>query len=336
MTRKIRWGILSTANIGTAKVIPAMQKGQRCTIDAIASRDLDKARQVAARLGIPRAYGTYEELLRDPEIDAIYNPLPNHLHVPWSVRAVEAGKHVLCEKPLAMSVEEAGQLIAAARAHPGTTVMEAFMYRFHPQWKKVHELLRDGALGEVRSIHSVFFYYNVNPADIRNQDGIGGGGLLDIGCYCISLSRFVLGREPERVMGVQDFDPKMKVDRLTTGMLDYAGGVTATFACSTQLTPFQHARISGTKGILSMDIPFTPAADKPARMALLRGDTSEEILSGPVDQYTLQGDAFAEAALARSEAPTPLEDAVGNMRVIDAVVRSSKSGQWVALGSRHS
>src|SRR5579875_1093799 len=220
MAKKIRWGVLSTANIGIIKVLPAMQRGQYTTITAIASRDLAKAEQAAKSLGIPKAYGSYEELLADPEIDAIYNPLPNHLHVPWSVKALEAGKHVLCEKPLAPSVAEARILLDAAARYPRLKVMEAFMYRHHPQWQRARQIVREGKIGELRTIQSFFSYYLDDPTNIRNISDVGGGGMLDIGCYTVSLARFLFDAEPRRVLGIVEYDPLLKVDRLTSAILD--------------------------------------------------------------------------------------------------------------------
>src|ERR1700732_4675515 len=195
MSEKVRWGILGAAKIGTQKVIPAMQRGAHAEVAGIASRDLDKARKAAADLKIPKAYGSYEELLADPEIDAIYNPLPNHLHVPWSIRAAEAGKHVLCEKPIALSVEEARELIRARDAHR-VKIGEAFMARTHPQWLRVKELTDSGAVGELRTISGFFSYFNRDPQNIRNRPEMGGGAVMDIGCYPITLSRMIVGREP--------------------------------------------------------------------------------------------------------------------------------------------
>jgi predicted dehydrogenase len=242
---KVRWGVLSTAKIGVAKVIPAMQAGEHCEIVAISSRDPEKAQAAAEQLGIPNAYGSYEELLAAPEVDAVYNPLPNHLHVPWSIKALEAGKHVLCEKPIAMTAAEAQELVDAAQAHPHLKVMEAFMYRHHPQWQLARQLVADGKIGELRTIQSFFSYYNVDPHNIRNIADIGGGGLMDIGCYCISYSRFIFGSEPQRVLGSVEFDPQLKTDRLASGVLDFGHG-TATFTCSTQLTSYQRVNIFGT------------------------------------------------------------------------------------------
>jgi predicted dehydrogenase len=325
---KVRWGILSTAKIGTEKVIPAMQRGASYEVAAISSRSLEGARKAADALGIPKAYGSYEELLADPQIDAIYNPLPNHLHVPWSIRALEAGKHVLCEKPIALTSAEAQELVDAAARQPRLKVMEAFMYRHHPQWQRAKQIVAQGGVGRLRTIHSFFSYYNDNPANIRNQADIGGGGLMDIGCYNISLSRFIFGAEPRRVLGIVEVDPVLKVDRLASGVLDFGEG-TATFTCSTQLTPYQRVNIYGTEGRVEIEIPFNAPPDRPCRMWHQRGGTVEEISFDVVDQYTVQGELFSRAILDDTPVPTPIEDAVANMRVIEQIVRSSETGAWV-------
>ena len=326
--RKLRWGILSTARIGTEKVIPAMLAGEQGRVVAIASRDLKTAQAAAKRLGIPTAYGSYEALLADPEVDAVYNPLPNHLHVAWSIRALEADKHVLCEKPLGMSGEDAQQLLEAAGKRPHLKIMEAFMYRFHPQWQKARDLVQTGAIGELRTIQSFFSYWNVDPHNIRNAADLGGGGLMDIGCYCISLARFIFEAEPVRVMGVAEMDPAFGVDRLASAILDFGRG-TATFTCSTQLTPYQRVNIFGTDGRVEIEIPFNAPPDRPCRMWHQRGAEISETVLDVCDQYTLQCDAFAQAVLNDQPVPTPLEDAVANMRVIESVKTSAVQGVWV-------
>jgi predicted dehydrogenase len=324
---KIRWGVLSTANIGVAKVLPAMQRGALCEVTAIASRDLSKAQEAATRLGIPKAYGSYEDLLADLEIDAIYNPLPNHLHVPWSIKAIEAGKHVLCEKPIALTTAEAQTLADAAKQHPRLKVMEAFMYRHHPQWQRARQIVNEGGIGTLRTIKSIFSYYNTDPNNVRNQADIGGGGLMDIGCYNISISRFIFGAEPQRVSGIVEYDPQFKTDRLASGMLDFGSG-TATFTCSTQLANYQRVHIFGDKGRIEIEIPFNAPPDRPCKIWHQHDGTTDEIVFDICDQYTLQGDAMARAILDDTPVPTPIEDAVANMAVIEAIVRSAKSGTW--------
>jgi predicted dehydrogenase len=328
---KIRWGILSTAKIGTEKVIPAMQQGEHCDVMAIASRDAQRAAEAAQRLGLAKSYGSYEELLADPEVDAIYNPLPNHLHVSWSIRALEAGKHVLCEKPIGLSAADGQQLVDAAARFPQLKLMEAFMYRHNLQWRRAKELATDGAIGELRTIQSFFSYFNDNPADIRNQADIGGGGLMDIGCYNISLSRFIFEGEPEAVVGDVEWDPQLKTDRLASGILKFKNG-TSTFTCSTQLEPYQRVNIFGTKGRVEIEIPFNAPADRPCRMWLQREGQFEELDLPTCNQYTIQGDLFAQSVLKDRPVPTPITDAVANMKVIEAVIESAKRKAWVTLG----
>ena len=326
--KKVRWGVLSTADIAIEKVLPAMQQGEYCEIAAIASRGLEKAQAAAKRLGIARAYGSYEELLADPTIDAIYNPLPNHLHVPWSVKALQAGKHVLCEKPIALTAAEGQELVDTARQHPHLKVMEAFMYRFHPQWQRARQLVAEGRIGTLRTIQSFFSYYLADPNNIRNLAAAGGGGMLDIGCYTVSLSRFIFGAEPRRVFGLVEYDPQFKTDRLASAILDFGHG-TSTFTCSTQLSPYQRVNIFGTEGRIEIEIPFNAPPDRPCKIWYEHEDKIEEIQFPICNQYTLQGDLFSQAVLNNTSVPTPLEDAVANMRVIEAVFRSSKSGTWV-------
>jgi predicted dehydrogenase len=328
--RKIRWGVISTANIGMGEVTPAMQKGQYSQVSAIASRSLEKARAAAQQLGIEKAYGSYEELLDDPSIEAVYNPLPNHLHVPWSIKALEAGKHVLCEKPLGMDAADAQRLMEAAKRFPQLKVMEAFMYRHHPQWKLAQQIVKSGQLGDVRSIHAFFNYYLDDPENVRNMADIGGGGLLDVGCYAISVSRLIFDNEPLRAFGTLDIDPRFKTDRIAAGILEFRHGV-ATFTCATQLSDFQQVNILGTEGRLELTIPFNPPNDRPAILNLYNAKGRQSFETEICDQYTIQGDLFSKAILDDTPVPTPLEDAIANMAAIDAVFSSARSGAWVAL-----
>ena len=329
---KVRWGILSTAKIGTQKVIPAMQKGDWCDVVAIASRSLDRALGAAKTLGIPQAYGSYEQLLADPEIDAVYNPLPNHLHVGWSVKALDAGKHVLCEKPIGRSSHEGQQLVEAAGKHPQLKVMEAFMYRHHRQWQRAKQIIEEGEIGPLRTVQSFFSYFNTDPENIRNQPDLGGGALMDIGCYNISLSRFLFDDQPRRVLGLVERDPDFRTDRLTSGILEFEHG-TSTFTCSTQLAPYQRINAFGTEGRVEIEIPFNAPPDRPCRMWRQRGDGIEEILLEICDQYTIQGDLFSRAVLEDTLVPTPLSDAVDNMRVIEAIFDSAEQQRWVSVVS---
>jgi predicted dehydrogenase len=328
--KTIRWGVLSTAKIGREKVIPATQRSELGTVVAIASRDLARGRTIASELGVATAYGSYDDLLADSSIDAVYIPLPNHMHVPWSLRALAAGKHVLCEKPIGLSAAEAEQLAAAAAAHPHLKVMEAFMYRFHPQWQTARQLVRDGRIGELRTIHTQFSYYNDDPQNIRNQPNMGGGALMDIGCYPISLSRFLYGDEPVRVLGHIERDPSTKVDRLISAVLEFMKG-TATFTCGTQIAPYQRVNIFGTTGRIEIEIPFNAPSDRPCRIWLQTAAefvAPQEICFETCNQYALQADAFARAILGRTPVPTPLADAIANMRIIERVLASADRGSW--------
>jgi predicted dehydrogenase len=328
---KIRWGILSTAKIGLKQVIPAMQKSQYVDVVAIASRDIIKAQNAAAELGIPKAYPDYESLLADPDIDAIYNPLPNHLHIPYTIKAINAGKHVLCEKPLSMNADEAKKMIAACANRPLVKVMEAFMYRFHPQWIKAKQIVDDGLLGDVKNIQSYFSYFNDDATNIRNKPETGGGALMDIGCYCISFPRYLLGKEPQRAVGLISINPVTGTDTLTSGMLDFGGEISATFTCSTQLEPYQRINIFGTAGRLEIEIPVNAVADEPARLWIQNKKVIHEILTEPVNQYTLQATEFCKAILNDTRVPTPLTDGVSNMKVIDALLKSSHQNTWITL-----
>lgn len=331
---KIRFGILSTAKIGVEKVIPAMQRGKLTEVGAIASRSRDKAQSAAKKLGIPRFHGSYDELLADPAVDAIYNPLPNDQHVPWSLRAMEAGKHVLCEKPIGLSAAEGRQLRDAATSLPQLKVMEAFMYRHHPQWRQAKELVTSGAIGRLRTIQTIFAYFNDDPANIRNNPALGGGSLMDIGCYAISLSRWLFAGEPRRVLGLVEYDPRFQVDRLASAILDFGHG-TATFTCSTQVAPLQSVQVIGERGRIELsDIPFNAPNDRPCVLRLQQGSEGSRIELEVCDQYTIQSDLFARAILDNTPVPTPLDDAVANMEVIEAIVASGRSNQWAELPRR--
>lgn len=329
--RKVSWGVLGVAKIATQKVIPAMQRGAWSEVRAIASRDYHRAEAAARALSIPTAYGAYEELLADPRIEAVYIPLPNHLHVPMTIQAAEAGKHVLCEKPIALSADEARQLIAV-RDRTGRRIEEAFMVRTHPQWLTALDLVNQGRIGELRAISGAFSYFNRDPQNIRNRPEYGGGALMDIGCYLVAMSRYLFQDEPRRVMALIERDTEMQVDRLTSGILDFAGGQ-STFVCSTQMVAYQRVQIFGARGRIEIEIPFNAPPDRPTRIFIdngssLFGEGIETIELPIVDQYTIQGDWFSQAI--REDLPSryPLEDAVQNMAIIDALFRSAASQQW--------
>jgi predicted dehydrogenase len=332
--QKVRWGVLGAARIATVKVIPAMQRGRLSEIVGIASRDRAKAAEAARALGIGKVYGSYEEMLDDPEIEAVYNPLPNHLHVPWSIRAAEKGKHVLCEKPIAMNAPEVLELIAA-RDRTGVTMGEAFMVRSHPQWLRVMELVDSGTIGALRSAVCTYGYFKLDADNIRNVREYGGGALMDIGCYPIKISRMVFNEEPRRVSAAIVRDPGFGgIDMLTTALLEYPSGH-CIFTCGTQVVPNQTVQFLGTKGRIALDIPFNALPNEISRLRIDdgsdlegRGVTVEEI--PPCDQYTLQGDLFSRAIREGGDPPVPLEDALRNMAVIDAVFRSAETGNWEA------
>jgi predicted dehydrogenase len=329
MRKKVKWGVLGVAKIATVKVIPAMQQGEWSEVTAIASRHLQKAQQAASSLGIPKAYGSYEELLSDPEIEAIYNPLPNHMHVPWSIRAAEAGKHVLCEKPISLTVQECRELMAA-RDRTRMKIGEAFMVRSHPQWIRARQVARSGEIGDLRAMLTAFSYNNRDPQNIRNIVEYGGGALMDIGCYPIQFSRFVFEQEPTRVLGLLERDPEMNTDRLTSAILDFPAGQSV-FTCSTQLVPYQRTHIMGTTGLIEVEIPVNAPPDRPQRIFVEAGGLRIEEF--PIcNQYTLQGDEFSRAIRDGGEVPTPLEDALANMAVIEALFRSAQSGKWEVPG----
>ena len=325
--KKLNWGILSTAKIGIEKVIPAMQQGKLNEIVAIASRTHESAREAAKNLKIPKAYSSYQDLLDDTSIEAVYIPLPNHMHVPWTIKALAANKHVLCEKPIALTATEAKELLKETEKFPHLKVMEAFMYRHHPQWIRALELINGGGIGMVKTIHSFFSYYNDDPENIRNMVDIGGGGLMDIGCYCISLARLIFDEEPQRVFGKIEYDPGFETDRICSGILDFVQG-TSTFTCSTQLVPYQRVNVFGTKGRIEIEIPFNAPPDKPCKMLFQNNEIIEEIEIKICDQYTIQGDLFSLAVLKNEKVPTPIEDAVENMKVLEAVIQSAEKEEW--------
>jgi predicted dehydrogenase len=331
--KKVRWGILSTANIGTEKVIPGIQASAHSEVVAIASRDLGKAQAAAAALGIPKAYGTYEELLADGEIDAIYNPLPNHLHVPMTVAATQAGKHVLCEKPIALSAADAEGLRAC---RPDRLVLEAFMIRFHPQWLRAREIVRSGELGDIRAINAVFTYFNADPANVRNQAEIGGGGILDIGCYPVTAGRFLFETEPKRVVALVERDPEFGTDRLASVLADFGEGRQLSFICSTQTAGEQSVQVLGSKAKLDIIIPFNAPANERTAIAIdtgapFDGSLARREILPACDQYTEQAEAFALAVLGEQKLPWGIDDAILSMKVLDAIFASEKTGAWASV-----
>ena len=327
--KPVRWGIISPAKIGVEKVIPAMLKSTELEVAALASRDLSRAQAACKALGIPKAYGSYEELFADPTIEAVYNPTPNHLHVPLTLQAVKAGKHVLCEKPIAITARDAEQLRAVPK---GMLVAEAFMVRHHPQWKMARELAKSGALGTLRAIQVLFSYHLVDPANVRNKADIGGGGLLDIGCYPVTGARYVFDSEPTRVIALIDRDPKFKTDRLASGIADFGQGRQLSFTVGTQSMNFQRVQMLGSTGRFEIDIPFNAPPDTPTLVHLHQDGRDVVTTRIPViDQYQAQAEAFGRAIRGIEPLAYDVEDAIKNMRILDAFVRSETSNRWEAV-----
>jgi predicted dehydrogenase len=331
MSDRLRFGVLGCAAIAVQKVIPAIRRSERCEVVAIASRDADRAASTAADLGIGRHHGSYEDLLADPSVEAVYIPLPNHLHAAWTLRAAEAGKHVLCEKPLALDAAEAAGMIEGCR-QAGVALMEAFMYRLHPMWKRVHDLVTGGSIGELQAIQAFFSYRNLDPENIRNIAAYGGGALMDIGCYPINLARWMFGEEPSDVVASVRYDPTFGTDVLSSAVLDF-GGRHATFTCSTQIEPDQRVHLIGTDGRLLVEIPFNIPPDRPTRIVRAAGGDPpvapgiEVITVAEADPYTVQVDAFAAAIRNGAPVPIPPEDAIGNLAVIERILHGSRQGQ---------
>ena len=323
---EVRWGILSTASIAREKVIPGIQKADRCRVVAIASRDAARATEVARRAGIPTAHSSYEALLGDPNVDAVYIPLPNHLHAEWAVAAARAGKHILCEKPLALTSADAERMIEIADAE-GVRLMEAFMYRLHPSWVAVRELVASGRIGRLMAVQSWFSYFNDDPANIRNVREFGGGALYDIGCYSVNLSRMLFGGEPTRVEASILRDPASGVDVVTSGLLEFPGG-SATFTCSIRAEDDQRVHIYGTEGRISIEIPFNIPPDRPTHIYVSHGGeppvnpATETITFDAADPYSVEAAAFAATILDGRPTPVPPQDAVANLRVMARLFRS--------------
>jgi predicted dehydrogenase len=324
--KPVLWGVLSVSRHFSFRIRPALTGSSTAEIAAIASRSRDKAERAAREMSIPKAYGAYEDLLADPKIEAVYIPLPNHLHAEWVKKAADAGKHVLCEKPFGMNAEETRQSIAHAQAR-GVLLMEAFMYRFHPQWRRVRELVAIGEIGAVRAVHTFFSYSNMDPANIRNILEVGGGAIPDIGCYAVSSARFVLGREPSRAISLVARDPVFKTDVLSSAILDF-GDARALFTVATQTHPVQHVEIIGTGGSMLVQLPFNAYSDVPEEVTVTTKIGVRTIEFPVVDQYAIMFDEMSRAIRAGGPVPTDPQDAVNNMKVLDALFRSEKSGAW--------
>lgn len=339
-SKPVSWGVLGASHFALMASIPAMKRAPLVDVQAIASRSVEKAKQAAASAGIPRAIGSYEELIADPGIEAIYIPLANNLHVPWSIKAAQAGKHVLCEKPISLTAAEAEEL-AKVQKQTGKIIAEAFMVRYHPQWEKVIELVRSGRIGKVRAVQTAFSYTNSDLGNIRNQKEAGGGALYDIGGYAISTARMIFGSEPQRAVGVCDWDPESKCDRLTSAILDFGVGQ-ASFVVGTQHVPHQRVHIFGTTGHIELDIPFNIPHDRPCQVHVDEGfvgapdftvakdstEGRETLFVPPANHYTLQAQRFSEAVRGGKPALNDMQSALANMRAIDAIFRSAESQRW--------
>lgn len=328
--KKVRWGIVSTADIGVKKVIPGIMKSEHSQVVALGSRDLGRAQEALKTLGLPnaKAHGSYEALFADPNVDAIYNPLPNHLHVPMTLAAARAGKHVLCEKPISITAREAEELRTAPR---DILITEAFMVRYHPQWQRAREIVRSGELGELHLVRGAFFYYLDDPTNVRNLADIGGGGLLDVGCYCVIAGRYFFQAEPKRVVALVDRDPTFKTDRLASVIADFGNGRQLSFVCGTQTAGRQTVELLGTKANLEIVIPFNAPLGEKTAITVGSGpqrDLYRREVIPEIDQYTAQAEAFALAVLGKTKPPYGVEDAITQMRVLDAIFRSEKSGAW--------
>ncbi len=324
--KAVRWGVLGAANIFMKKVLPPLLKTDAVELMAIASRSEEKARSAARTFGIARSYGAYEDLLADPDIEAVYIPLPNHLHTEWIRKAADAGKHVICEKPLALNAEEAASCVEYA-SKKGVRLMEAFMYRFHPQWRRARELVRAGEIGQVLAVHTSFAYDNRDPENIRNKLAMGGGALMDIGCYAVSTARFVFGREPERAIGFFTRDANFKTDILSSAILDFAGP-RSVFTVATQSFPTQGVDIFGSAGRIHIEVPFNISPDTPPQLVVITGIGERRPTLPAADQYGLEFEAFSKALRRDLPVPTPAEDAVSNQKVLDALFRCESSGTW--------
>ncbi|MRI01214.1 gfo/Idh/MocA family oxidoreductase [Kriegella sp. EG-1] len=330
MDRKIQWGILSTATIAREQVIPAMLQSKFCNVLAITSRDIKKAEEIAEDFGIAKFYDDNQELLNDSEIEAVYIPLPNHLHVEWAKKALSAGKHVLVEKPIALSSTSAKSLLDEAKKYPNLKIAEAFMYKFHPQWIKAKELVDSGEIGTLKTIQSSFSFFDDDAHSITNNKSYGGGSLMDIGCYSISISRLLFNEEPKSVLASIEYHSEYEVDILANGILEFEKG-SSSFFCATQLDYTQQAQIFGTKGSIKFELPFNPPIDTCSKIWLTKDEITTEIKFDICNQYTLQADAFSRAIIENIQLPVHLNDAINNMIIIEKLHESNAEGKRVKI-----
>lgn len=326
----VRWGILSTAKIGLNQVIPAIQASGNGTVTAIASRDRVKAQEAAAQVGIPSAYGSYDDLLRDPAVDAVYIPLPNGLHAEWTIQAAQAGKHVLCEKSLCVTAEEARRMVDACEA-AGVLLMEAFMWRHHPRHARVKELLLQGAIGEPRVVRANFSFPLRDPGNIRMVRELGGGALMDLGCYCINAARFLFDDEPVAVNAAGRFGDRTGVDMTLAAVLEFSGDRFAHFECSFDVFGGQRYGVVGDGGYIEVPDAFGPGNELPTVLHLNTGSGRKEESIPGANQYVRMVESFAQAILDGGALQAPAESGSNNMRVVDACLRSAKERRRVVL-----
>ena len=323
---KLKIGVLGVSNHLIKRIVLPLRQTQHCYIEAIASRDISKAKECAETFNINKAYGDYQELLDDASIDMVYIPLPNHMHLEWIEKAAIAGKHILCEKPIALDAEQAQESMDICSRH-NVKLMEAFMYKFHPQWIYAKDVVKTKQIGDIKYINSSFAYNNPAPNNIRNIKEYGGGAVMDIGCYAISVPRFILDTEPQKVMGIQVEHDRFGTDILSSAIMDF-NGVHSTFNVSTLSHPNQYVEIVGTAGRIRVEIPFNTYVDTKAQILISTGQGDRILDFDICDQYGLMFDAFAQAIKNDKPVPHHPQDAINNMKVIDAVFKSSQSGKW--------
>ncbi|MDI4643571.1 Gfo/Idh/MocA family protein [Cohnella hashimotonis] len=331
MKRKLRWGIAGCAGIAVNAVMPAIQSSETGVIAAVASRDISKAKAAADKFGIDRAYGSYEELMEDPDIDAVYIPLPNHLHREWTIRAAEAGKHVLCEKPLALTAREAAEM-AEACARSGVHLAEAFMYRHHPRIGQIRHIVGSGEIGSLRALNGAFTFNNASDAaNIRYRSDWGGGSLYDVGCYPLSAARLIVGREPEAVTVHAMFSPEHdNVDMMASGLVEFSDGIALTFDCGMWAAFRQTLEIVGTDGRIFVPHAFLTGADN-AGFEVHGTGGSRIVQADGVNAYRLEVDDFASVVAGEKEPAFPADDALRNMRLLEACLQSARRRERITL-----
>lgn len=324
--KPVRWGIIGIGKHFISRVLLPLTQSEDVDLSAVASRSENKAKETAEKYGIEKYYGSYDALLADPTIEAVFITLPNHMHLDWIKKAADAGKHILCEKPITLNAEDA-RAAATYTAEKNVLLMEAFMYRFHPQWIHAKDLIRTESIGTLQTVHTSFSYNNPDPKNIRNIKEYGGGALYDIGCYAVSTARYLFGREPARVISLINRHDEFETDILSSGILDF-GDARSTFTVGTMMFPDQSVSAHCTGGRLKIHIPFNTFPDVPANVTVINGVGTRELSFGPADQYGLEFEHFSQTIRNGGKAPTPIDDAISNMAVLDALFRSGETGNW--------